>query len=405
MAKTFIVALLCWCRRAVTTRSVRAGAGLLSMVVTASLLTSFPVAAQATDLAVLTPSAVAPGWSIDTGYGNAVALSAGVGAAFTPNPETTGMVRFLNTTTVSGFKSAQMTFAASSNMNGKTVGLWAHDAALTQIAAFEKRVVVANNTVSFDLPTVPVRMLYIFGLGTTPIVITNLVLSTNAPATTTTSASTTTLAGATTTAPTTTVASGDLSVLSPSAVAPGWSIDTGYGNNVVLMSGSGAVFTPNAETTGMVRFLNSSAMSGYKSVKMTFAPGSNMNGKTIGLWAYDAALAQIVGFDNRVAVSSNTVSIDLPTVPVRMLYVFGLGTAPITISNLVLSTTVSTPTTTIASGGVTTTVAGAAGDVAALTPSAWAPGWRIETDFVAIAAAPPTTDRSDLGRSHVQGTR
>ncbi len=344
---------------------------------------------------------MAPGWKIILGDFNAsTPFVSGTGVTVTPLAETLGSLRIWSTPAQSTYRSAQFSFA--SGRNGTLMKAWAYNAG-TQVAGYEPTATISNNAATLALPTTAYDVLYLWNLGTSPITFTSIVQSTSVPSVTTTTVagSPTTLAGGSTS---TTVAGagGDLAALTPSAWASGWSLTPDFSGTAVVPAptGSGVTVTPAAETNGTVRIVSNSLQTIYRSVEVEF--GAGMEGKDVGVWAFNSA-GQILSYSQTARVTSNRLVFPAPA-SFTVILLYGLGAAPVTFRSITLRTTTSTPTTTIASGVTTTTIPTASGDVVALSPSAWAPGWRLETDFAVKAPAPSGSGVTVTPATDTQGT-
>ncbi len=270
-----------------------------------------------------------PGWTIvNNGDWNGVTPTLGTGVTLTPAAEgaSNGALRLYSRTVQSAYRS--ITFAFAPGRDGTAVRAWAYNTSV-QVAGYDVTGIVANNTVTIALPAA-FDVLYLLQLGTTQLTFTSITVNTQAPSI----------------APTNVVAAivptTDVQVLSRSSFAPGWSINTAW-ESLPAPSGAGMTITPNSDSQGSARIVAPSLQSAFKTLDIEFDP--SVSGKAIRMWAWDNT-AQIGGFSSSAVVTNNRASLSLPTVPFKFLYLYFLGSTPITFLNITARTTGSATTST-----------------------------------------------------------
>jgi hypothetical protein len=360
------------------------------LAMSASLVPAAPASAQvvASSEAILLDGVVGAGWIFvaDVNTGAAIAPAAGA-LTFTPLAvEGGGALRISRNNSLTGFVQADIAFSNAANKtfrvqpfnNGAPVGA-------EQVVTLN-----ASGSGSITVPSTGVNFFYLTGLGTTPLMITSMVLKTTTTTPTTPTTTTpTTLANTTTTTPTATTAPAGTQalVLSNGVVGSGWRFITDPATGATISAtASGLTFTPfAAEGGGALRVSRDISVTGYTQAEFLFSNAANKtfrvqpfnNGSPIG--------AEQVATTN----ASGLAAVTIPATGINFLYVTGLGITSLTISSLVLKIGSATPSVTTAAPtpptntiSPTSTVAPTSSDAAILANGAVGNGWRFITDPV-----------------------
>jgi hypothetical protein len=275
---------------------------------------STPSTAQTTtpDLVVLSGSNLATDWELRTDYGSPVSVPTATGVTFTTTSEGAYRVALkYGVTPVSGYSTVELQFGASMANKTFAVAPSVNGATGPGVSGTAN----APGFATFPVPSGPLSMLYITGLGSGQTInLQSVRLKGDTPATTTVQPTTTTTAvvGGT---------GADIAVLNNATVAPGWELRVAWDSPPLVPAANGITFTTTAE--GALRAQTATAISGYTIVELQFS--ASMANKTFS-----------VGRDvtNAVSVTTNstgyvTATLPTPAAPSTLLYIFGLGTGTV----------------------------------------------------------------------------